>query len=189
MTAKNTKTKKSQFIRFFLVLLVVLAYIGFAIYRYGFSHGLSVTALTWAFFIFATPIADAGFLVAFPVRLLIGLRMLTSQIIVWVIGAVIVGGFLLFDPSSFHTTGITRLFYAVLTTPWPLWLILILSAVGTFLNIKFDDTLYDVAASKHKKSSLHSSAGRVGITIGIFAVTILLYVVLLRWTNIPISLV
>lgn len=175
--------KHSGHNRFWLVLLVVLAYAAFTISSYGVTQGLSVTALTWAFFVFATPIADGGFVVAFPIRLITGFRMLYTQIIVWIIGAVLVGLFMVYSPVTFEKTSILMLFHAILTTPWPLWIILVLSAIGTFVSIKFDDDVVDVAGSIHKNSVLAKSRKKLYFDLGIFALTVVSYVVLLKITH------
>lgn len=186
MTRKHT-SKLNGIERFLLVLAVVIAYAGFTIYQYGLAQGLSVTALTWAFFVFATPIADGGFVLAFPIRLITGFRMLYTQIIVWVVGAVMVAGFMLSNPGVFQTTGVLQLFYHILTTPWPLGIILVLSAVGTYLNIIFDDEVIDVASSENKQTSLRKNRKKLYFNIAILALTVLMYIVLLQVTGTTIN--
>lgn len=174
--------------RFLLVLIILIAYTVFTIYSYGLADGLGVTALTWAFFVFATPIADGGFLIAFPVRMITGFRMLYTQIIVWVTGALLVAAYMLFSPDTFQQSAIPELFYVILTTPWPLGIILLLSAVGTYVSIKFDDDVVDVVASKNKKRALLGERKKLYLNIAIFAVTFAAYVYLLQVTDTEIDL-
>lgn len=185
---KTHKKQKNSLIRFLLILLILVAYAGFTIYEYGVSQGLGVTGLTWAFFVFATPIADAGFLLAFPIRLLSGVRMLHTQIGVWLFGALLVGYYLSTNPDIFMTTGILELFHTILTTPWPLWLILILSFVGTLVSIIFDDDVVDVVGAKNKKRRFGRAQHTLYLTVAIFAVTVIAYIFLLRTTHIDIKL-
>jgi hypothetical protein len=80
MLNKNTG---SQIMKFLLLLGVLVGYTLFLSYRYGFISGGLGALLTWSFFVLCTPIADAGFLLDFPLRLLFGIRLLVSKVWVW----------------------------------------------------------------------------------------------------------
>lgn len=186
------KTKKSQIVglrKFFVVLGILFLYALFTVHNYGLKAGLSVTILTWAFFVFATPIADAGFLIAFPIRIFTGIKMLNTQIVVWIFGALVVFTFLLFSPESFNKTSLLGLFHKIVITPWPLWLILILSGVGTYVSIVFDDSIVDSATAKNKNKSFRKNSKRLYYTIAIFTLTLGLYIVLLHFTNTQIKII
>ncbi len=187
MPTKTHIKHRHKFWRFVAVLLAVLAYLTYMIVHYGIALGIGVTLLTWAFFIFATPVADGGLLIAFPVRLLLGIRMLVTQYFVWAIGAAVVIGYMIFSPATFDKAAITQLFYIILTTPWPLWIILALSAAGTYINLVFDDEIVDVAAAKNKKAKLISRRKKMYINIILFAATIAAYIGLLKITGIQIA--
>lgn len=180
--------RQTDLLRFAAVLLVVVLYTIVSIRSYGVAQGLSVTALTWAFFVFATPIADGGFLVAFPIRLITGFRMLYTQFVVWTVGILLVAYYLYFSPEVFEKSALLQLFYAILTTPWPLGIILILSGIGTYISIRFDDEVVDVAASKQRRSMWRKHRKSLAFNIGMFATTLVLYVVLLRVTHTDIAL-
>ena len=186
----KVKPKKNirDIVKFLLVLLVLLAYGLYATYSYGVQQGLSVTLLTWSFFVFATPIADAGFLVAFPIRVITGFRMLYTQIVVWLAAALCVTVYLFLYPEVFSITPLLDLFHKIITTPWPLGLILVLSAIGTFMSVLFDDDVYDVASSSNKKMSLKTSHTKFYYTISIFSATLIIYLWLLSATHISIKL-
>ncbi|MCD6523056.1 MAG: hypothetical protein J7K68_04870, partial [Candidatus Diapherotrites archaeon] len=64
------ETKRSALFKFLAVLGIVLIYFSFVSMKYGLDKGLLVGLLTWSFFVFCTPIADAGFLLDFPLRIL-----------------------------------------------------------------------------------------------------------------------
>ncbi len=165
-----------------------MAYTSYTIHNFGVQQGLSVTGLTWAFFVFATPIADAGFLLAFPDSPSSRVRMFYTQIVVWVLAAVLVAYYMTVEPSVFEKTGILQLFYTILTTPWPLWLILAFSFLGTYVSIKFDDDIVDVAGAKHKKQLFARKRRQLVLSASIFLVTVLMYVVLLHTTHTTIAL-
>lgn len=143
--------KREGLIKFLLLLCVLLGYTGYLSWEYGFATGGLVAALTWSFFVLCTPVADAGFLLDFPVRLITGLRMFFCELIVWAIAISLNLSALYFSPQSYENTFLTSLLHKILTTPWPYWSIVILCACGTFLSVKFGDEMMDVIAHKDRK--------------------------------------
>jgi len=67
------------YIKFLIVASLFLIYLIFSILSFGLSHGILVSLLTWAFFVFCTPVADAGVLIDFPVRYITGIKMIYSE--------------------------------------------------------------------------------------------------------------
>lgn len=136
---------KTQVIFKFVALLALLVgyflYLGF---KYDFATGGVAAGLTWSFFVLCTPVADAGFLLDFPLRLLFGIRMVLSEVAVWAIAIGLNGAVLAWAPHYYDTTILTRLLHQILTMPWPYWSIIALSGIGTFLSIRFGDELMDV---------------------------------------------
>ncbi|MEP3244690.1 MAG: hypothetical protein ABJN40_11070 [Sneathiella sp.] len=151
------QTKREELIKFLLLLSVVLAYFGYLSWEYDLATGGVVSALTWSFFVLCTPIADAGFLLDFPVRLITGIRMFVTEILVWGLAVVINIICLLTAPDAYSTTFLTSLFHKILTTPWPYWSIIALCSAGTFLSIRFGDEMMDVVS--HKERDLHHKHG------------------------------
>ena len=147
------QTKREELIKFFLLLGVLIGYFGYLSREYDPMTGGIISALTWSFFVLCTPVADAGFLLDFPVRLITGIRMFIVETAVWAIAIVINLAALYFDPEAYQTTFLTSLFYKILTTPWPYWSIIALSGVGTFLSIRFGDEMMDVVS--HKERTYH----------------------------------
>lgn len=136
---------KTQVVIKFVALLALL--VGYFLYlglKYDFATGGVAAALTWSFFVLCTPIADAGFLLDFPLRLLFGVRMVLSELAVWAIAIGLNLSVLTLAPQYYDTTILTRLLHQILITPWPYWGIVGLSVIGTFLSIRFGDELMDV---------------------------------------------
>lgn len=144
--------QREQVVKYLLLLGVLLAYFGYLSYEYGFASGGIVALLTWSFFVLCTPIADAGFLLDFPVRLITGLRMVFCELIVWLLAFSINGAVLVFAEDAYEKTALMRLFHEILTTPWPYWGIVVLCCAGTFLSVIFGDEVLDVASHKDKKT-------------------------------------
>lgn len=145
------KTPSHQvWIKFTLLLLILLSYFGYLTYQYDFLTGGVASLITWSFFVLCTPIADAGFLLDLPLRVLFGIRMVISEIAVWVIAILINVFSLLYFAELYETTFITHTMKVILTTPLPYWSVILLSGIGTFLSIRFGDELMDVLHHKDR---------------------------------------
>ncbi|MFT5520814.1 MAG: hypothetical protein ACI9IA_001411 [Enterobacterales bacterium] len=142
-------------IKFILLFMVIFLYFIYLTYQYDLLTGGIAALITWSFFVLCTPIADAGFLLDFPLRLLLGIRMILSEIVVWCIAISINVIGLLFFSDFYNTTFITKLMKVIITTPLPYWSIILLSGIGTFLSIRFGDELMDVL--HHKDRSFYFS--------------------------------
>ncbi len=184
------ETKKHTLIRFSILFLFIFIYFIYEAKTLGTENGLLVTVLTWSFFVFCTPIADAGFVLAFPTRLLIGIRMIYTQIFSYFLALGIVVGTLILNPSVFDKTILLKLFKTILLTPYPYWAILILSLIGTFFSIIFGDELIDVNSHREReKYYRHMNKYKIVVTLFIIAMTIALYDFLLKGLGISIPLV
>ena len=137
-------------IKFIALCLILLSYFAYLTYEYDLLTGGVAALITWSFFVLCTPVADAGFLLDFPLRLLFGIRMVLSEIAVWAV-AILINIIAFFYLREFYqTTLLTRLMEAILTTPFPYWFVILLSAIGTFLSIRFGDELMDVIHHKDR---------------------------------------
>jgi hypothetical protein len=79
------KNKNQPWRKFLLLVALFALYFLYLIYEYGIQDGGLVTLLTWSFFVLCTPVADAGFLLDFPIRLLYKIKMIYTEIIVWIL--------------------------------------------------------------------------------------------------------
>lgn len=158
---KKAIPPKKQLVYKFLLLCALL--VGYFIYlsiQYDLMTGGLAALLTWTFFVLCTPVADAGMLLDFPLRLLFGVRMIFSEIAVWALAISINIVSLLYLDEYYETTKLTTLLHVVLTTPYPYWSLVLLSGVGTFLSIRFADELMDVFHHRdrgffHRNSYMH----------------------------------
>jgi len=167
------ETKRQSIVKFILLLLVLLGYFGYLSWKFDLATGGMVAILTWSFFVLCTPVADAGFLLDFPVRLIFGIRMFTTEILVWGIAFILNLFAVFFAPDIYQKTFLTSLFEKILTTPWPYWSIVLFSGVGTFFSIRFGDELMDVISHKertwhHRHGFTHSLILYAGILALIF---------------------
>ena len=166
---------KQVWVKFLLLVFVLVGYGGYLSYTYDFRTGSIAALLTWSFFVLCTPVADAGFLLDFPLRLIFGIRMFLSEIAVWGIAIGLNIMALLWFQADYQTTTLTRLLYAILTTPWPYWSVILISGIGTFLSIHFGDELMDVF-HHHERKQFHKHGFKLELIVLAFAFVLALVV-------------
>ena len=174
-------------IKFISVLVLIIFYFLFASKSHGIKNGFLISILTWSFFVLCTPIADAGILIDFPMRLITGIKMIYSEIIVWVI-AISLNLFMFFsNPNLYDKTILLSLFKHIIDTPFPFWAIIILSAAGTFLSIYIADSLINNKSKKEYTNFLMKY--QMIIFILLIILIIILYNFLLNKLGVQISLI
>ncbi len=179
------ETHRETLLKFVALVLILVAYFIYMSWKYDASTGFSVALLTWSFFVLCTPVADGGFILAFPVRLLFGIKMAITQVVLWFVAIAINVAMLLLAPTTYDLTFLTQLLKHILTEPYPYWSILILSAAGTLLSIFFGDEMMDVAS--HDSRKLHHRHGlkyRTVLIAGLAVLTVVSYYYLLSSLNI-----
>ncbi len=192
--SKHLKNKINEhpIVKFTIVLALLIIYMIITVYKFGFKDGIFVSLLSWSFFVFCTPVADAGLLLDFPLRLITGIRMIYSEIIVWVIALFLNIIALTTTPTIYSKTMLLSLFYQILSNPIPHWTIIILSALGTFLSIHFGDEVMDIAEERfkqRKRYKRHVRKYRIIIFLFIIVLLVILYDFLLNSLGIKIPLI
>lgn len=183
------ETKRHALFKFLSVLVIFIGYFAFISYKYGLEQGFFVAMLSWSFFVLSTPIADAGFLVDFPVRLLTNLRMIHSEIFVWITAISLNTYAILFRPEIYDKTILLNLLKDILIHPIPFWIIILLSMLGTFISIRFGDELFDkINHSERTFYHKHKYNYRFIVMIFLFAMIFVLYKFLLQKLGINIHL-
>lgn len=170
------KTVTVKQLRNFIMLFALLA--AYTIYmsiKYDFSTTGVSSLIIWSFFVLCTPVADAGLLLDLPLRLLFGIRMFVAEIYVWAIAILINLVSVFLGPQYYSKTVLTEVFYKILTTPNPYWIIIVLSGIGTFLSLLFGDELLDFIYNKNIRE-FYASKGHVYATIALLIIfTIVIY--------------
>jgi hypothetical protein len=168
--------KRDQLIKFLLLLSVFLGYFGYLSFEYDIATGGLVAALTWSFFVLCTPVADAGFLLDFPVRLITGMKMVYSEMMVWTLAFIINFSTLTYAPGAYDKSVLTHLLAKILQTPWPYWGIIALCMAGTFLSVMFGDEVMDAVSNKDRaKYNKHGFQFKVIAMVALFALIIAAY--------------
>lgn len=177
--------------KFLLLVVLIVIYTVFCISKYGMHDGPLVSLLTWSFFVFCTPIADAGFLIDFPVRVLTGLKMLYTELIVWTVALIITIYAVCFSPQVFETSVLLQLYHLILTNIFPYGIIIVLSCIGTFFSVYFGDELFKASVDKlhHEKYVKHKWKHEVVILLSIIMLILVIYAYLLKTFNIDIPLI
>ncbi len=147
---KIHETKRSEVIRFASVFLVLASYTLFLVLKFG-SQGLYLGAITWSAFVMATPLPDGGLLIDFPIRIITGMKMVYTESIGWTTAITLNVYTMISHPEVYDKTVITQAFHQILTNPWPDWILIVISALGSFVALFFGDELLDVAFHKDRK--------------------------------------
>lgn len=181
----RNETHKETLLKFIVLVVILLAYFFYMSWKYGAASGFAVSVLTWSFFVLCTPVADGGFILAFPVRLLFGIKMSHTQALLWFVAIGINVLMLIFSPGAYDLTFLTGLLKQILTEPYPYWSILIISALGTFLSVFFGDEMMDVTTHRQReKHHRHGLNYRIILVIGLGLITVFAYYHLLNSLNI-----
>jgi len=166
---------KGTLLKFTALVTILAGYFLYLSWKFDASTGFGLALLTWSFFVLCTPVADGGFILAFPIRLLFGVRMAMTQIAIW-FAAIGINLFMLgFSHDTYRLTLITHLLERILTEPYPYWSILAISAAGTFLSIYFGDEIMDATArqkpgGRTARSFRHRTLAVVALTaLSVFA--------------------
>lgn len=172
----ENETKKSTLAKFFWVMWIFVAYFLFVSYKFGLEQGFAVTALTWSFFVLCTPIADAGFLLDFPIRLITNFKMFYTEVFVWIIAILLNLYFVNYNIEIYEKTFLLDVFKHILVQPVPYWSIIILSGIGTFLSIYFGDELFDaVKHEERRKYFLHKQKLEIILMIFLIGIIAVIY--------------
>ncbi len=183
------ETKRHLLIKFFILLVILIGYAGYMTYQYGFTSGSILTVITWSFFVLCTPVADAGMLLDFPIRLLFRLKMFLSELAVWVIAIAINIYILLTRPEIYDKFPLGHIFYKILTNPIPYWSIILLSFFGTFLSVHFADKLMDFVNHSDiiKKGLAHQLIFEGIVITSIFLLILFVYNIVIEKFGIDIN--
>ncbi len=185
---KHHETHRETILKFIGLVGILLTYFGYMSWQYGAAVGAKSALLTWSFFVLCTPVADGGFLLAFPIRLLFGLRMLYTQILIWFLAIGINALMILLDPKAYELVFITTLLKKILLEPFPYWGILAISLLGTLLSIYFGDEMIDVTSHKHRiKHHKHSFVYQTILVLAFGALTFVAYYHLLSSLGISVT--
>jgi hypothetical protein len=166
--------------KFLLLLGILLSYFLFLSWKYDLKTGGIVSVLSWSFFVLCTPIADAGFLLDFPVRLIAGIRMVITEVMVWVIAIVSNLLTLQYSATSYEVTYLTRLLHQIISQPWPYWMVIVLSGIGTFLSIQLGDDVMDAFKQRQFSLLFKQAGGTFVFKLTAFLATLFVYFELLH---------
>jgi len=182
---RQHETHRETLLKFIFLLLILVAYFLYMSWKYDASTGFGVLVLTWSFFVLCTPVADGGFILAFPIRLLFKIKMAVTQAVLWFIAVGINILMLTISPDIYDLTFLTKLLEKILSEPYPYWSILIISALGTFLSIYFGDEMMDVTTHNNRElSHRHGFKYRTILVLGLGVLAVVAYYYLLNNLNI-----
>lgn len=181
------ETHRNIWVKFSLVLLLFVGYMAYVSYKYGIGGGIHIASLSWSVFVLGTPIAEAGLLIDFPARLLFKVKMLYSELAVWVIAIGLNVYTTIYYPEMYEKTATLKVFKHIIDQPFPFWIIIILSGIGTFLSIKFGDELLDIFKYRDRKYyGKHNMKWKLTLMIFVIGITLVIYDYLIVNLNVSI---
>ncbi len=179
----KTYIHKHPLFKFIIVFFLFAIYFFFATKKYGLEGGLLTGVATWSFFVFCTPVADAGALLDFPVRFLTGMRMVYSEMMVWVIATLLNIYLFVYDKAVYQNNLLLKILEQIIEHPFPYAIIVLLSAGGTFFSVLFGDEILDVISGEkeaHTHRKKHHNKFKIIVTITILVSIIILYYILIN---------
>lgn len=179
------KILNNKLFKFSCLLIIVVGYFLYLKQSYGFETSGIIIAVTWSFFVLCTPVADAGILIDFPMRLLFKFKMIYTEIFVWVTALFIAIYFITSLPQIFDTTYILQMYKKILLTPFPYWSVIIICSIGTFLTIFFADEMYEYIFNR--KNINKNELKKIFYIVVFYAIIIILYIKIITWLNIEIN--
>ena len=179
---------KHPLIKFSAIFVLIIAYGLYAARSHGLKNGFLISFLSWSFFVLCTPVADAGILIDLPMRLITGIKMLYSEMMVWTI-AISLNIFVhTYDRTLYQKTILLSLFKHIIDNPFPYWLIILLSALGTYLSVYVADKLVNPKIKK-KKHLEFLNKYKIHIFVFIFLIVLVIYDFLLNNLGVKIPLI
>jgi len=88
----NLKNKKNRtnIITICIIFIIFLIFIIYYISKFGFINGLWYLFLTWIFFTIATPTPQSGLMVSLPLKIIYGVHMDKSQLIISIFSLIVI---------------------------------------------------------------------------------------------------
>jgi len=85
------------------------------------------------------------------------------------------------NPEVYDTTKLLSLLHYIIEHPFPMWSIIVVSAIGTFLSVKFGDELIDTIRH-HERDYYHrhKRRHRLWVMVFVFVLLLIIYNFLLR---------
>lgn len=139
---KNIQNLKG-FYKFIIILGIFIFYFIYVASLFGIRDGLSITLLTWAFFVFFTPITDSDILFNFPMKVITNIDMQYTELFVIILGSLIIGSYYIIDVNIFNKTTHTTLIKKIIEHPEFISISIIgLSLFGSLLAAYLENNIY-----------------------------------------------
>jgi len=153
MNLQEKVRKQSGWVKFGIIISIVVVYLTYIIWRQGIKNGLIITLLLWAFVVCCTPVADAGFLIALALKFVSNVKIQLTQFYTYLLAAFIIIVIYYFNRDIFTKTPTTKFLLKIIENPFTLYgLIIVMSFVGTILSAVIEDEIYNYIVDKKIKT-------------------------------------
>ncbi|MBD3273099.1 hypothetical protein GF385_01990 [Candidatus Dependentiae bacterium] len=113
------------------VTFLILLFLSFWM-NHSFFTAIMATFITWSFYILCIPANHGKLILGIPYKVITGKKLLYPERIIWPAALIFSVITMISYVNIYQTTIITHLFYNILSTPRPQWLIIFVSFLGTF---------------------------------------------------------
>lgn len=118
---------------FFIIPIISLVFLFLSFYMtHSFKTSILATFVVWSFYILCVPAYHGKFILGIPYKIITGKKFLYPERILWPLAIILNLVAINYYNYIYQTTIITHLFYQIISRPWPFWLIIVISSLGTF---------------------------------------------------------
>ena len=140
---------KFYLLQLFSCALILFLITSSAISSHGIFFGIHSTLLTWSFYILCIPGAHGQLFIGLPTFLKTNKTFYTEPPM-WISAAILNTATYLILPQAYAKSALTNLLYRIITNANYYWIIIGVSALGTFYNFIFMENYFKTQNSRHK---------------------------------------
>ncbi|MCF7799493.1 hypothetical protein K9L05_02770 [Candidatus Babeliales bacterium] len=117
----------------FFLILIFLSFIALCFTaKLSITGSIQSTLLVWSFYILCFPANHGKIFLGVPFKFITKKTLYYPQIFLWSSAAILNIFTYFFSPWVYFNTLITHLLFQIIYSPWPGWLIIFISFLGTF---------------------------------------------------------
>lgn len=120
-------------IKFFFFVTIIVLFYSYYIAYFGLLQGIYTASLVWSFFILCIPATHGKVIIGFPLYVITRERYY-PEIFLWFMAIGLNIFTYLWAPNYYTHSIISSLLYRIIAIPNPYWIIIAVSALGTFYN-------------------------------------------------------
>ena len=131
--------KISKFQTFTIIIcLSILSFFFIPLWiKYGVLIALQVSLLIWSLFILCIPANHGKNVLGIPYKKITGKKLFCPAIYMWSAAILLNMFYYFYNPIMYFHALSTHLLFKIISTPWPLWIIIFASSLAMFYKLFF----------------------------------------------------